>query len=94
MASTTAGGLSAADQTTEDVTAAKYGTKGNVSVGGLKNVSLEGAQSADIRERLMQMIAEREQGSPMQEALGHLALAGSAPGDFENSKSSAISKSP
>ena len=66
----------------EDTAVLRSGAKGNVSVGGLKNVSLEGAQSSDIRERLMQMIAERERGNPMQEALGHLALAGSAPGEF------------
>jgi len=73
------GGLPTA---TEDGAVAKYGTRGNVSVAGQKGVSLEGAQSADIRERLMQMIAERERGNPMQEALGHLALAGSAPGEY------------
>ena len=79
MTSDQAGGL---PTTTEDNAVAKYGTRGNVSVAGQKGVSLEGAQSADIRERLMQMIAERERGNPMQEALGHLALAGSAPGEY------------
>lgn len=79
MTSDQAGGLPTA---TEDGAVAKYGTRGNVSVAGQKGVSLEGAQSADIRERLMQMIAERERGNPMQEALGHLALAGSAPGEY------------
>lgn len=84
-----AGGL---PTTTEDGAVAKYGTKGNVSVAGQKGVSLEGAQSADIRQRLMQMIAEREQGNPMQEALGHLALAGSAPGDFNRNYSDYLNR--
>jgi hypothetical protein len=77
---------------TEDGAVAKYGTRGNVSVAGQKGVSLEGAQSADIRERLMQMIAERERGNPMQEAMGHLALAGSAPGDFNRNYSDYLTR--
>ncbi|CAB5219535.1 hypothetical protein UFOVP229_86 [uncultured Caudovirales phage] len=76
----------------EDTAALRPGAKGNVSVGGLKNVSLEGAQSSDIRERLMQMIAERERGNPMQEALGHLALAGSAPGEFNRNYSDYLTR--
>ncbi len=83
------GGLPAA---TENTAALRPGAKGNVSVGGLKNVSLEGAQSSDIRERLMQMIAERERGNPMQEALGHLALAGSAPGEFSRNYSDYLTR--
>lgn len=67
--------------TTEDAVA-KYGAKGNLSIAGQKGVSLEGAQSADIRERLMQMIAARERGNPMDEAMGHLALATSEQSGF------------
>jgi hypothetical protein len=60
---------------TADDATLRYGTKGNLSLAGQKGVSLEAPQSADIRQRLMQMIAERERGNPMQEALGNLALA-------------------
>jgi hypothetical protein len=75
------GGLPATTEETEAVL--RPGTKGNVSVAGLKGVSLEAPQSSDIRERLMQMIAEREgYGKSMQGAMEHLALAGSAPGEF------------
>ena len=61
---------------------ANYGTKGNLTIAGQKGVSLEGAQSSDIRAELMRMIAARERGNPMEEAMGHLALTTSEQSGF------------
>ena len=68
--------------TTAEDAVAKYGTKGNLTIAGQKGVSLEGAQSADIRAELMRMIAARERGNPMEEAMGHLALTTSEQSGF------------
>lgn len=55
-----------------------------VALGGLKGVSLGAAQSEDVRERLLQMIRERETGpSTMDKLIQGFALAGSAPGTFQ-----------
>ena len=59
------GALPSADDAT-----LRYGTKGNLTLGGQKGVSLEAPQSADIRQRLMQMIAERERGAARTKGCG------------------------
>lgn len=82
MADTTSG----LDQLSEDSSSIKETrpqVKG-VPLGGLKNVSLEPAQSEDIRARLLQLIQEREAASQGSAPfLERLAIAGSSrPGEY------------
>lgn len=70
--------------TAEALTKYETPTPKGIALGGLKGVSLGAAQSEDVRERLLQMIREREAGpSTMDKLIQGFALAGSAPGTFQ-----------